>query len=163
MSNCAADFGLGFDKNVLLQTRWGVPIVQMQFCRQNSLMAYSPCLGYPRWTLDKTTALDLMFMAIKYGNIHFPPKEEFDIYTKDLLSPYEEVVDHGELAHRRYVRNPSRPDDFAMALCFGSMLAMKLQHSDITELIPKTAFVSKVGAPAVVPVDPDEIMKALSS
>ena len=159
----AADFGMGFDKNVMLTERFGIPVIQLQFGHQNSLMQFSPALGYPRWTLDKTTALDLMFMAIKYGNIRFPPKEEFDIYTKDLLSPYEEVVDHGELAHRRYVRNPARPDDFAMALCFGSMLAMKLRHQDITAMVPKDALASKPGKPAWVPVDPDEITKALNS
>lgn len=159
-----ADYGMGFDKNVLLAKRFGLNVVQIQLCHQNSLMEYSPTLGYPRWMVDKTTALDLMFMSIKYGKIHFPNGELFRIFTADLLSPYEEVVDHGELAHRRYVRNPSRPDDFAMALCFGTMGAMKMEHGTITELIPGGALqdVSK-DAPQFTKVDPAEIMKALSS
>lgn len=154
---------MGFDKNVMLTSRFGLPIIQIQLCKQNALMNYSPALGHPRWMVDKTTALDLMFMAIKYGRIRFPPKEEFDIYAKDLLSPYEEVVDHGELAHRRFVRDPSRPDDFAMALCFGTMLAMKLQHAEITDMIPGTALQTQAGRPAYAPLDPAEIMKALNS
>jgi hypothetical protein len=113
--------------------------------------------------MDKTTALDLMFMGIKYGRVRFPPKEQFESFTKDLLSPYEEVVDHGELAHRRFVRDPSRPDDFAMALCFGSMLAMKLKHSKLTDIIPKGALVAKPGKPEFVILDPEEIMRALNS
>ena len=164
VSNCtAADYGMGFDKNVMLINRFGLALIQIQLCHQNSLMQYSPTLGQPRWMVDKTTALDIMFMAIKYGRIRFPPKEEFDIYTQDLLSPYEEVVDHGELAHRRYVRNPARPDDFAMSLCFGTMLAMKLRHSSIMDMIPQNAFQPADGRPNYVPVDPAEIMKALNS
>ena len=159
----AADYGMGFDKNVMLINRFGLALIQIQLCHQNSLMQYSPTLGQPRWMVDKTTALDIMFMAIKYGRIRFPPKEEFDIYTQDLLSPYEEVVDHGELAHRRYVRNPARPDDFAMSLCFGTMLAMKLRHSSIMDMIPQNAFQPADGRPNYVPVDPAEIMKALNS
>lgn len=159
----AADYGMGFDKNVMLETRFGIPVIQIQLCRQNSLLNYSPALGHPRWMVDKTTALDLMFMGIKYGRMRFPPKELFESFTKDLLSPYEEVVDHGEFAHRRYVRNPARPDDFAMALCFGSMLAMKMQHSDISDIIPKNALVVKPGRPEFTILDPDEIVRALNS
>lgn len=158
----AADYGMGFDKNVMLESRFGLPIIQIQLCRQNSLLNFSPALGHPRWMVDKTTALDLMFMGIKYGRVRFPPKELFESFTRDLLSPYEEVVDHGELAHRRFVRDPSRPDDFAMALCFGTMLAMKMQHSDITDIIPKNALIAKPGRPEFTILDPEEIMKALN-
>ena len=159
----AADYGMGFDKNVMLESRFGLPVIQIQLCRQNSLMNFSPALGHPRWMVDKTTALDLMFMGIKYGRMRFPPKEQFESFTKDLLSPYEEVVDHGELAHRRFVRDPSRPDDFAMALCFGTMLAMKLKHSDLTDIIPQGALETKPGKPEFKVLDPDEIMRALNS
>ncbi len=159
----AADYGMGFDKNVMLESRFGLPVVQIQLCRQNSLMNYSPALGHPRWMVDKTTALDLMFMAIRYGKIRFPPKEEFDIYAKDLLSPYEQIVDHGELAHRRYMRDPSRPDDFAMALCFATMAAMKCQNSSIVDMIPHDALQAQPGKPTYAPLDPAELLKALNS
>lgn len=159
---CACDYGLGFDKNVMLERRFGMPVVQLQLCRQHALMNYSPALGHPRWMVDKTSALDLMFTAIKGGRVRFPPKEEFDIYTKDLLSPYEEVVDKGELTHRRFVRDPARPDDFAMALCFGMLLATKMRSEDITEIIPKDALQYTPGAPSYSPLDPTELMKALN-
>lgn len=163
VSNCAADYGLGFDKNVMLETRYGLPIVQIQLCHQNALLNYSPALGHPRWMVDKTTALDILFMSIKYGKIRFPPQSEFAIYTDDLLSPYEEVNDTGEFAHRRYVRDPSRPDDFAMALCFGAMLAMKLSHSSIMDMVPRNAGAPATGKPEYAPLDPAEILRALSS
>lgn len=160
---CFADYGMGFDKNIMLGSRFGIPIVQIQLCKQNSLMQYSPALGHPRWMVDKTTALDLMFMSIKYGKVRFPHDELFKSFTKDLLSPYEEVVDHGELAHRRYVRDPARPDDFAMALCFGTIGAMKMKHSDITKLIPSGALQTKPGKPTYTHVDPEEILQALNA
>ena len=50
-----------------------------------------------------------------------------------------------------------------MALCFGTMLAMKMQHSDITAMIPRTALQTRPGKPDYVPLDPTEIMKALSN
>ena len=84
--------------------------------------------------------------------------------TDDLLSPYEEEVnDTGEFAHRRYVRDPSRPDDFAMALCFGAMLAMKLSYSSIMDMVPRNAGAPATGKPEYAPLDPAEILRALSS
>lgn len=165
VSNCASDFGIGFDKNIILQTRYALPVVQIQLCHQNSLMVYNPFMGqYPRWMVDKTTALDLMFMSIKYGNVRFPSDPIFrQEYAPDLLSPYEEVTDHGGLTTRRYLRNPARPDDFAMSLCFAMMVAMKMKRGDITDMIPRGAFPLKVSAPKIVSVDPDEITKALNS
>ena len=161
----ASDFGIGFDKNIILQTRYALPVVQIQLCHQNSLMVYNPFMGqYPRWMVDKTTALDLMFMSIKYGNVRFPSDPIFrQEYAPDLLSPYEEVTDHGGLTTRRYLRNPARPDDFAMSLCFAMMVAMKMKRGDITDMIPRGAFPLKVSAPKIVSVDPDEITKALNS
>ena len=141
--NCealAADYGMGFDKNIMLQKLFGIRMCQMMFCHQLKLLSYSPSLGYPRWTVDKTTALDTLFMAIKNHRMYFPA-EGFDKFTKDLLSPFEEVSDVGELQRRRYLRNPNQPDDFCMALCFGAMLAMKLIYgSDNIDMIPDTAF-----------------------
>jgi len=134
VSNCAADYGMGFDKNVMLTSRFGLSLIQIQLCKQNALMNYSPALGHPRWMVDKTTALDLMFMAIKYGRIRFPPKDEFEIFTKDLLSPYEEVVDHGELAHRRFVRDhhlAKGVDAFGVAESFADIPELSIGHEGI--------------------------------
>ena len=158
-----ADYGLGFDKNVLLTNQFGLPIIQIHLCRQNALMQYSPAFGHPRWMVDKTTALDLLFLSIKYGKIRFPAGDLFKVFTKDLLSPYEEVIDHGDLASRRYRRDPARPDDFAMALCFATIGAMKMMHSDITKMIPNGVLKTDHNAPQASYMDPEEILRALNS
>lgn len=160
----AADYGMGFDKNVMLENRFGIVVVQIMLVRQNKLLGYSPTLGQHRWTVDKTTSLEILFLAIKYGKIFFPPKPEFEIYTKDLLSPYEEVSETGGLTYRHFLRNPSQPDDFCMALDFACMLGMRLINSSMIDLIPKTAFRNGQvpdGAPAIVDVDPADVMSAL--
>lgn len=160
----AADYGMGFDKNVLLQKLFGVRMCQMMFCHQNKLLSYSPTLGYPRWTVDKTTALDTLFMAIKNHRMYFP-REGFETMTKDLLSPFEEVSDVGGLSRRRYLRNPTQPDDFCMALCFGSMLAMKLIYgSDNIDMIPDTAFnrgITDDSPPDLSILDPADVLTSL--
>jgi hypothetical protein len=160
----AADYGMGFDKNVMLEQRFGVTVIQIMYVRQNRLFSYSPTLGQHRWTVDKTTALEILFLAIKYGRIFFPPQSEFKIYTDDLLSPYEEVTENGGLACRHFMRNPARPDDFCMALDFACILAMRLINSTMVDLVPTEAFRSGSvpgGAPLIVDVDPTDVMAAL--
>jgi hypothetical protein len=167
--NCrmmAADFGMGFDKNVMLEQRFGIPLCQIQYVRQARLLHYNPIMGHHRWTVDKTTALELLFLAIKYGRVRFPPKEEFQIYTDDLLSPYEEVSEQAGMTYRRFLRNPNRPDDFAHALCFASMLAYRLMNSPIVNMVPGSGFGAKemsseAGAPVLDQVDPTDILAAL--
>lgn len=167
--NChvtACDFGMGFDKNIMLGQRFGLPIVQIMYCRQNKLLGYNPIGGQPRWTVDRTTAMELLFLAIKYGRIFFPPQEEFKIFTDDLLSPYEEVTESVGMTSRHFLRNPNRPDDFCHALVFATLAAMKLVNSSIMDLVPGHAFdpdsVTAGGVPQLDHVDPNEIMAALS-
>lgn len=164
--NCrlmASDYGMGFDQNVMLITRFGIPVVQLQFqANQKSLMRWSPRLGYPCWCIDKTLSLNYMFMAIKYGKFRFPSDPHFKNYTQDLLSPYEQVIDNGGVEKRQYTRDPSMPDDFAMALCFASMIAFKAMFGDITQLVPNHAFnpESATGTPDVATsMDPREMLK----
>jgi|688.fasta_scaffold105837_5 hypothetical protein len=160
----AADYGMGFDKNVMLEQRFGIVVVQIMYVRQNRLFSYSPTLGQHRWTVDKTTALEVLFLAIKYGRIFFPPQSEFKIYTDDLLSPYEEVSEVGGLTHRVFMRNPNRPDDFCMALDYACILAMRLINSTMVDLIPTAAFGGGMvsgGAPAIVEIDPADVLSAL--
>lgn len=160
----AADYGMGFDKNIMLQKLFGIKMCQMMFCHQNKLLSYSPTLGYPRWTVDKTTALDTLFMAIKNHRMFFP-REGFETLTKDLLSPFEEVSDVGGLSRRRYLRNPNQPDDFCMALCFGAMLAMKLVYgSDNIDMIPDSAFnrgLTDDTPPDLTVLDPADVLTSL--
>ena len=160
----AADYGMGFDKNVMLEQRFGIPIVQVMYVRQNRLLSYSPTLGQHRWTVDKTSALEILFLAIKYGRVFFPPQSEFKIYTDDLLSPYEEVTETGGLTYRHFLRNPTRPDDFCHSLNYACMLSMRLINSTMVDLIPSSAFkggVTSALAPAVVDIDPSDVLAAL--
>ena len=161
----AADFGMGFDKNIMLENRFGLSVVQMQYVAQNKLLGYNPLLGQHRWTVDRTTAMELVFLAIKYGKIQFPRKDDMLTFAPDLLSPYEEVVEVGGIGHRRFARNPSVPDDFFHALTFGSMLAMKLMNSSILDIVPTHAMgaLRQAGngtAPTIDHVDPRDIMAA---
>lgn len=161
----AADYGMGFDKNIMLEQRFGLPVVQIMLMgNQHKLMSYRPQQGHPAWTVDKTTAMELLFLAIKYGRIFFPPQSEFKLYTDDLLSPYEDINESGGLVTRRFIRNPSKPDDFCMALTFGTLLAMKLVNSSIMDLVPQDAFHGGTmpdGEPAVVNINPEDVMAAL--
>jgi hypothetical protein len=163
----AADYGMGFDKNIMLEQRFGIQVIQMMFTgSQHKLLSYSPSLGHPRWTVDRTTAMELLFLAIKYGRIFFPPQTEFKIYTDDLLSPYEDVTESGGIASRRFLRNPSKPDDFCMALCFATLLGMKLVNSSIMDLIPKDAFnvgSTDDGPPVQTHINPEDVLAALQS
>ena len=133
------DYGMGFDKNVMLIKRFNLPVIQIAYSMQNQLLNYNPTLGYPRWMVDKVSALELLFWTIKYTGILFPPKAEFDVYTQDLLSPFEDVTEIGGLQHRRFIRNPSRPDDFCNALCYACLGAMKLVGHSVMELVPPDA------------------------
>lgn len=139
----AADAGMGLDKNQILAKRFGLPIVQMQYTRQLKLFGRNQSKGRTNvvqcWTIDKVMALDTLFLAIRNRRIFFP-KDGFDIYTDDLLSPYEQTTEVGGMTHRLYLRNPARPDDFCHALCFASMMAMKLLGMAVDDMIPETAF-----------------------
>ena len=161
----SADYGMGFDKNIILEKRFGLKMTQFMFVRQNKLLTYSPSLGHARWTIDKTTALDILFMSIKNQRVYFPPYDTFEIYLRDLLSPYEEVSETGGFTTRRYLRDPSRPDDFCMSLCFGVMLAMKMLYGDDEiNIIPAKAFGGGSipdGAPVDNPIDPQDVMSSI--
>ncbi|MBO7690575.1 MAG: hypothetical protein J6T14_07095 [Clostridia bacterium] len=161
VSNCAADYGLGFQNNLIMKNRFGIPVVQMNFVRQNTPLGFTKTnRGDDRWTIDKTSGLRAMFMAIKYGRVYFPPYLEFEPYTADLLSPFEHVIETSGITHVVYQRDPARPDDFAMALCFVLMMAVRLAGLDILELIPHTAFSNGVAAgnPTDILVDPKDYM-----
>lgn len=141
----AADAGMGLDKNQLLSKRFGLPIVQIQYTRQLKLFGKNASRGRTNvvqcWTVDKVMALDCLFLAIRNRRIFFPKDEEFKIkFAPDLLSPYESTTEVGGLTHRLYLRSESQPDDFCHALCFASMVAMKMMGMSIQDMIPPEAF-----------------------
>ena len=164
--NCvavAADAGMGLDKNQILAKRFGLPIVQMQYTRQLKLFGKNKSTGRTNvvqcWTIDKVMALDTLFLAIKHRRIFFP-REGFEIYTEDLLSPYEQTTEVGGITHRLYLRNQAKPDDFCHALCFASMLAMKLLGMAVDDMIPEEAFgggIVSEEAPIDDRLDPNEV------
>lgn len=141
----AADAGMGLDKNQILSKRFGLPIVQMQYTRQLKLFGKNRSTGRTNvvqcWTIDKVMALDVLFLAIRNRRIFFPKEESFiSTYTPDLLSPYETTTEVGGLTHRLYLRSEAQPDDFCHALCFASMVAMKLLGMAVDDMIPADAF-----------------------
>ena len=145
VSNCAADAGMGLDKNQILAKRFGLPIVQMQYTRQLKLFGKNQSRGRTNivqcWTIDKVMALDTLFLAIRNGRIFFPNEDGFkSTYLPDVLSPYETTTEVGGITHRLYLRNQSQPDDFCHALCFASMVAMKLLGLAVDDMIPDSAF-----------------------
>lgn len=139
----AADLGMGMDKNLMLVKRFGLPVVQMMYTRQNKLFGRNKSSGATSrvqcWTIDKVMALDVLFMAIKNGRIYFP-KTGMESFTPDLLSPYETTTEVGGIEHRLYLRSEGQPDDFCHALCFSSMAAMRLMGLNVDDMVPNTAF-----------------------
>ncbi len=157
----AADLGMGMDKNLMLVKRFGLPMVQMMYTRQNKLFGKNRSGGASNrvscWTIDKVMALDVLFMSIRNGRILFP-KTGLESFTPDLLSPYETTTEAGGIEHRLYLRSEGRPDDFCHALCFAAMVAMKLMGMAIDDMIPSTAFGRGItsGRPEGFGVDPNE-------
>lgn len=140
-----ADVGMGLDKNILLAKRFGLPIVQIQYTRQLKLFGKNQSRGRTNtvqcWTIDKVMALDVLFLAIRNRRIFFPKDEAFKSkFLPDILSPYETTTESGGITHRLYLRSESQPDDFCHALCFASMVAMKLLGMAVDDMIPPEAF-----------------------
>lgn len=160
----ACDIGMGFTQNTLLAHRFGLPVIQINYCRQQQLLTYLPIRGYPRWMIDKVTALELLFWAIRYDRIWFPPKTESDKYTRDLLSPYQEVKEVGGLETRFFARNPSMPDDFTHALCFAVIGALRLTGSSLLDALPDHAMGATqayAAQPTGDTIDPAELQRSV--
>jgi len=139
-SYIAADFGVGFTNNQLLSHRTG-KVVQIQYVRQNKFLSYQELQRVPRWTCDRNTALTLLFWNIKQGNIRFPNKLESENYTADLLSPYEHLIERESgIKRKTFLRDPSRPDDFAHALTFAMLVLYQATNHNALALVPEGMF-----------------------
>lgn len=133
----APDFGVGFTNNAMLRNR-GLPVSQIQYVRQNKLLNYNELNGAPRWCVDRNTALSIVFWGIKHGKIRFPNKEDSGKYTSDLLSPYEHITELSSgMVSKKFLRDPSKPDDFAHALTFGSLMLMKMVGDSMLNIVPE--------------------------
>lgn len=110
-----ADAGEGAMANAYLATELGANRVQPFRYGAYALPAK---LSEDKRTiyLDKTQALDDMFMTIKKGGFILPQYETMIEEAKHLLALFEVVTKNGR---RIYSHSPSDPDDFAHAMTFG--------------------------------------------
>ena len=161
----AGDYGVGFVHNQRL-ARLGKQVAQFQYVNQNRFLTY---LGKPdeveHWTLDRNSALTIVFWLIKSGQIHFARKEDSANYTQDLLSPFEQVVESiGGITRKRFARNPNLPDDFAHALTFGTVALFKASDmgADLLDIIPEGSFSGKKFA-FDKPIDINDVLSGGSS
>jgi len=142
----AGDYGVGFVHNQRLN-RLGRDVVQFQYVQQNKFMSYHGRRDQvEHWTVDRNTALTVVFWLIKAGQIKFPRKEDSANYTQDLLSPYEQVLESSAgIARKRFVRNPNLPDDFAHALTFATIALYKVSDlgQDLLDVIPEGSFAGR--------------------
>ena len=112
----------------------------MQYVRANSFLKFNGVGNVQRWCVDRNTALYCTFWGVKYGKIFFPRKEDSGHYVSDLLSPYEHIRELSSgMMSKTFLRDPSRPDDFAHALTFASVMAMQLIGDPMMNLVPETA------------------------
>jgi len=133
------DFGVGFTNNTLLRKN-GLEVSAVQYTTQNTFVKFTDINRIPRWTVDRNTALSLVFWGIKNGKIKFPNKEDSAIYTADLLSPYEHVVEESSgIVKRKFLRDPAKPDDFCHALTFATILGLKSINSSLLSIVPEHA------------------------
>jgi hypothetical protein len=162
-SYIAADFGVGFTNNQMLAKRTQ-RMVQIQYVQQNKFLSFNELHGVPRWTVDRNTALTLLYWNIKNGSVFFPDKDDSDVYTRDLLSPYEQIIEQSSgITKKRFMRDPSKPDDFAHALCFASLVLFRLVGHDALSIVPEEAIGSAGGFRPSESTDVDALLEAQSA
>ena len=160
----AADFGVGFTNNTLLRNR-GMDVSQVQYTNSNAFLKYNEINGMDRWMVDRNTALSLMFWGVKHGKIRFPNYAEMEPYVNDLLSPYEHLAEvESGMKRKKFLRNPSAPDDFAHALTFGMVMTLRLAGDSLMNIVPEHSM-HYVGNefPESDKVDLDTVMSVMRS
>jgi hypothetical protein len=159
-SYIAADFGVGFTNNQMLSKRTQ-RMVQIQYVQQNKFLTFNELHGVPRWTVDRNTALTLLFWNIKNKNVFFPDKDESDTYTRDLLSPYEQLTEQSSgITKKRFMRDPAKPDDFAHALCFACLVLFRLIGHDALNIVPEDVIGSSHGFRPAESTDVDALIES---
>ena len=156
----APDFGVGFLNNALLRNS-DLQVVQIQYVSQNKFLSYKPLHGHPRWTVDRNTALGVMFWNIRGKKVFFPNKEDSEAYTMDLLSPYEHITEPSSgITIKKFLRDPSRPDDFAHALTFAMMVLFHLTGNSVLGIIPETSSEYE-GADEIPTMDAESVVELM--
>ena len=137
-----ADTGVGHTNNLILKKNFGeTKVFPFNYCTANWVVNYNKTRGY--FSLDKTTSLNLMFMALKQRQVEFPMHrwmEEKNFYA-DFLSIYEEVVESTRGLYKVFTHNKSDPDDIAHALNFCMFAAYVDQNNDITKMATNHDFI----------------------
>lgn len=160
----AADFGVGWTNNTMLRNR-GMNVSQVQYTKSNDFVRYNEIHGIDRWMVDRNTALSIVFWGIKHGKIRFPNFEVMQPYVNDLLSPYESIVEvEAGIKRKKFLRNPSSPDDFCHALTFGTVMALRLVGDSLINVVPEHAMQYQGNEfPEPDNIDIDAVMSALRS
>jgi len=158
----AADFGVGYTNNTMLRNR-GVNVSQIQYVKSNDFVRYNEIHGIPRWVVDRNTALSIIFWGIKHGKIKFPDFETMEPYANDLLSPFESIVEtESGMTTKKFLRNPSMPDDFCHALTFGTVMMLKLMGDSLIKIVPEHSMKYEGNDfPEADNIDIDAVMSAL--
>jgi hypothetical protein len=159
----AADFGVGFTNNQMLAKRTQ-RVVQIQYVEQNKFLSFKELAGVPRWTVDRNTALTLLYWNIKNHRIFFPNPEDSEAYTRDLLSPYELLTEQSSgITKKKFVRDPAKPDDFAHALCFATLVLYRLIGHDALSIVPEEMIGSSSSFKPSESIDVDDLIAAQRS
>lgn len=133
----APDFGVGYLNNTMLANR-GLKVVQCQYVTQNKFMSPRDQHGLTVWTVDRNTALGTIYHNIRSGKLRFPNVEESMDYVKDMLSPYEELVEQSSgIVRKKFLRAPDLPDDFCHATTFACMVLWYLTGDPMLHTVPE--------------------------
>ena len=134
---CAPDFGVGYLNNTMLANR-GLNVVQCQYVTQNKFMSPREQHGITVWTVDRNTALGTVFHNIRNGKLRFANPEDSADYVKDMLSPYEELVEQSSgIVRKKFLRAPDLPDDFCHATTFACMALWYLTGDPMLHTVPE--------------------------
>jgi hypothetical protein len=158
----AADFGVGFTNNTMLRNR-SMNVSQVQYVKSNDFVRFHSINGIDRWMVDRNTALSVVFWAIKHGKIRFPNFDVMQPYANDLLSPYESIVEtESGIKRKKFLRNPSSPDDFCHALTFGVVMMLRLMGDSLINIVPEDSMRYQGNEfPEADNIDIDAVMSAL--
>lgn len=133
----APDFGVGYLNNAMLRNK-GLQVVQVMYVKANKFLSPKEMNGNMLWTVDRNTALGLLFYNIKQKRILFPNKDDSQSYTADLLSPFEELVEQSSgVKTKKFLRDPNKPDDFCHALVFAMMVLYYRTNHSALQLSPQ--------------------------
>jgi hypothetical protein len=132
-----ADCGVGHTNNLILKKNFGDhKVYPFNYATANNVVTYNKTRGY--YSLDKTTSLNLMFMAIKQRQVQFPLERWMGIDGKnfyaDFLSIYEEIVESTRGLYKVFTHNKTDPDDMAHAMNFCMFAAYVDKDHEVTRM-----------------------------